>query len=158
MPWLDRASIKTGRLIVDGLPGRPGNDDHNGSAPEQPSVLGFVMHAGEIGPQSRPADLVKWRSERAGGGRGGNRLERGENALPVGLAERHQPQPGRNQVCRHGVKVGVQRGGERNAMPGARDPDRDRQGNGAVPHRRQPNERRRFHAATARITGFWVYS
>jgi len=33
-----------------------------------------VAHAGEIGAEGRPADLIERGGERAGGGRGGNRL------------------------------------------------------------------------------------
>src|SRR3954469_2413798 len=55
--------------------------------PEQPCVLGFVAHAGDIGTERRPADPIKRRDERARYGRRRNRLERGKNALPVGLTE-----------------------------------------------------------------------
>src|ERR1044071_6604058 len=42
--------------------------------PEQPCVLGFVAHAGEIGADRRPADLIERRDERTRGGRGRDRL------------------------------------------------------------------------------------
>ena len=52
------------------------------------------------------------------GGRNG-RLERGEHALAIGLAERDQPAACRNPVRRHRMQEGMQRGLKRNAMRGA---------------------------------------
>ena len=55
-------------------------------------------------------------------GRRNDRLERGEHALAVGLAERNQAHAGRNEVRRDGMQIGVQRRRERNAVPGAATP------------------------------------
>src|SRR3979411_343433 len=46
--------------------------------PEQPCVLGFVPHAGEIGAERRPADLIERRDASARGGRRRYRLPRGQ--------------------------------------------------------------------------------
>jgi hypothetical protein len=61
------------------------------SRPKQPRVLRFVPCAGEVGPHGRRAEIVERRAKRAVRRGGNGRLERGEHALAVGLAERHQP-------------------------------------------------------------------
>ena len=89
-----------------------------------------------------PPTSIERRRERARGGCGNDRLERREQALAVGLAERNEPHAGRNQVGRDGMQIGVQRGLERDAVARRRDADRDRIGDRPVPGRRQPVERR----------------
>src|SRR4029077_9893903 len=84
------AAAESRRVLRYGMPAFAGMTAE--LRPEQPCVLGFVAHAGEIGAERRPADLIERRDERARGARRRDRLERGKNALPVGLAERHQPQ------------------------------------------------------------------
>ena len=74
---------------------------------EQPRVLGFVAHAGDVGAERGAADR-RARGERALGGGGDDRLQRGEYALAVGLAERDQPHAG-------GDPVGVDRVQKRRA-------------------------------------------
>ena len=89
---------------------------------EQPRVLRLVAHAGEVGAERRAADVVERRGERARRGRRDDRLERGEHALPVGLAERNEPHAGGDQIGGHGVQIGVQRRLERDAVAGAATP------------------------------------
>ena len=70
-----------------------------------------------------------------------DRLERGEHALAVALAERDEPHAGRNQIGGDRVQEGVQRRLERDAVARGRDADRDRIGQWPSPGRGQPVER-----------------
>ena len=64
---------------------------------------------------------------RAAGGGGDRRLERGEHALAVGLAERDEPHAGRDPVgAASACRKAVERRRQRNAVAGARDADRHR--------------------------------
>src|SRR3974390_456646 len=68
------------------------------SAAEKPRVLGFVPHRRNICAECRAARLVEGGGEGALGGGGDRRLERGDLALPVGLAERDEPHGSRYPV------------------------------------------------------------
>ena len=56
------------------------------------------------------------------GGRGDDRLERGEHALAVGLAERDEPHAGGNQVGGHRMQIGGERRLDGDAVAGAATP------------------------------------
>ena len=114
----------------------------SGLSCETTGVLGLVPHAGDVGAKRRAADLVERAGERLLRTGGDDRLEAGEHALPVGLPERNEPQAGRYEIARHRLQKGGERRLERDAMTGARDRDRDRIGEGTVPRRSEPIERR----------------
>src|SRR6185503_2360163 len=91
------------------------------SRPEQPRVLRLVPHGGDIGAECCAADLIQRRCQRARGGCRDEGLERGEQALPVGLAERNEPHTGRDQVRRYGMQIGGKRRLDRDTMSSGRD-------------------------------------
>ena len=95
----------------------------------------------QIGAQRRAADIVERRDERALRGRLDHRLERGEHALAVALAERDEAHAGRNEIGRTACRIGVQRRLERDAVARGGDADRDRIGHWPSPGRGQPVER-----------------
>src|ERR1700761_2236329 len=96
------------------------------SRPEQPRVLGFVPHTGDVGAECRAAEIIKRSRQRAFRGVSHDRLERRKNALTVGLSERDQPRAGRYPVRSHRMKESVNHGLQRNTMRGADKADRDR--------------------------------
>ena len=80
-----------------------------GSCAEQPGVLGFVAHGGEVGTEGAAADVVQGGARRGFGHVADRRFQRGEHAQPGGLAERHEAHRRRDQVGREGLQMG--RGG-----------------------------------------------
>src|SRR5439155_14251872 len=102
-------------------------------ATEQPGVLGLVAHAGDVGSERGPADLFERAGERLVRTGGDDRLEAGQHPLPIGLPERNQPQSGRYEIARYRLQEGGERRLERDLVAGARDRDRDRIGQGAIP-------------------------
>ena len=79
------------------------------------------------------ADVVERAASARCGGGGDHRLQRGQHALAVGLAERDQPHAGRDPVGGDGLQEGGKRRLERNAVAGGGDRHRDRIGDRAVP-------------------------
>ena len=87
------------------------------------------------------------RLQRRGRRRGDDRLQRRQDALPVGLADDSEPQPGRNQIGGKGLQIADQRVGERD--PGAR---RDRAEDGGVAASRRRRALTASPACGGRVT------
>ena len=83
-------------------------------------VLGFVAHGGDVGAEGAAAEIVEaCAALRRGDASRDGRLQRGEDAQAVALAERHQADGGGDEVGGEAVQVGGERV-RRAAMPCAR--------------------------------------
>ena len=101
----------------------------------------LVPGAGDIGAEGGGADVVELRLQRARSGRSDDRLERGQHALALRLAERDQPHAGGDPIGGDRLQIGGQRRVKRDVVAGGGDRHRDRIGDRAVPNRFEPVER-----------------
>jgi len=66
-----------------------------------------VFHGGDVRAQGAAADRIEGSPQRFGGHDPGNRHQRRQGALPVRLAERDEPDPGRDEVGGESVEVEI---------------------------------------------------
>ena len=93
------------------------------------SCFMLAMSARNAAPPTSSSLVASARSV----GRRCDRLERGEQALAFRLPQGNEPHAGRDQIGGDGMKIGVERRIERDAVAGRRDADRDGIGDWAVP-------------------------
>src|SRR6185437_6993304 len=111
------------------------------SRPEQPRVLSLVPQGCEVGAERRRAQIIKRCLERAPRRCRDDRLEPRNDALAVGLAERHQPHAGGNPIGDQRLRKGGERRLDRDAVPGGSHRHRDGISDGTVPCSLQTIER-----------------
>ena len=84
-----------------------------------------MPEACEIGAERRAAEIVQCRGRCAVGRGDDDGLQRGQNALAIGLPEWNEPAAGRDPVRRQRVKIAMQHQRQRNIVRGADKADRD---------------------------------
>jgi hypothetical protein len=77
-----------------------------------------VLHGHPIDREGRGAEVFRIADKRFLERFEDGTFEAGDDALAVGLAERHQPHRGRYQIGAEGIEIGVERGPQRYAGNG----------------------------------------
>src|SRR5258708_12630293 len=85
-----------------------------------------MRHRSEIDGKSRGTETGRIAGHCRGGGLGNERLQRGQDALPVGLADQPEAQAGRHQIGGEGLEITDERIVDGNAGARRRRAERGR--------------------------------